>query len=74
MNKICAKSGRIATKLVRATMEEMRYFLLRNKEFIGSIKIIHLLRDPRGRVNSFLKRYTELQTDELNQWQSITSL
>ena len=44
----------------------MRYFLSRNKELIGRIKIIHLLRDPRGRVNSLRKLSTKLQTDKLN--------
>ena len=54
MKELCAKSQRKATKLVRATMEEIQHFLSRNKHLIGNIKIIHLLRDPRGRFNSFL--------------------
>ena len=50
----CFKQHRRATKLVRATMEEIEYFLLRNQNMSRHIKIIHLLRDPRGRLNSFI--------------------
>ena len=35
-------------------MEEIEYFLLRNQKMSRYIKIIHLLRDPRGRLNSFI--------------------
>ena len=54
MEKMCTKQHRRATKLVRATMEEIQYFLLKNENMNKNTKIIHLLRDPRGRLNSFI--------------------
>ena len=53
METTCATVKRTAIKLVRATMEEIQYLLLKNKEITHNIKILHLLRDPRGRFNSF---------------------
>ena len=69
MNSICSCFDRIATKLVRATMEELRYFLSRNEDFIDQIKILHLLRDPRGRLNSnlnYIKKLNKKNNHELD--------
>ena len=55
METTCVTVKRTAIKLVRATMEEIQYFLLKNKEITHNIKILHLLRDPRGRLSSFWK-------------------
>ena len=55
MDKLCSKSSIRAVKLVRATMEEISYFLHKNKKCVRQIKVIHLLRDPRGRLNSLHK-------------------
>ena len=52
MDKICLAKDTRVTKLVRATMEEISYFLNINQDCSHKIKIIHLLRDPRGRINS----------------------
>ena len=52
MDKICSGNDIRAVKLVRATMEEIRHFLEKNQKCINQIKVIHLLRDPRGRLNS----------------------
>ena len=65
MNEICAKTTRKATKLVRATMEEIQYFLMRNKDIAEDIKILHLLRDPRGRLNSLLRYHESLRIHHL---------
>ena len=55
MDRACADSPKIVTKLVRATMEEMQYFLSTNAKIINRTKILHLVRDPRGRISSVLK-------------------
>ena len=65
MSEVCARPHRKATKLVRATMEDIQYFLSRNKHLIGNIKIVHLLRDPRGRLNSLLRYYEPLSIHHL---------
>ena len=36
-------------------MEEIQYFLLQNHQNNVQFKIIHLLRDPRGKINSQLQ-------------------
>ena len=36
-------------------MDEIQYFLSENRYMAKHIKIIHLFRDPRGRLNSFIK-------------------
>ena len=46
-------------------MEEIQYFLLKNKLIADNVKILHLLRDPRGRFNSFLKIENSGQTGPL---------
>ena len=38
-------------------MEEIQYFLFKNQNMRRNLKIIHLLRDPRGMFNSFIKLY-----------------
>ena len=55
MDKLCIKNRIRAVKLVRATMEEIAYFIHKNKECVNQIKVVHLLRDPRGRLNSLHK-------------------
>ena len=52
MEKLCLSKDIRVTKLVRATMEEISYFLDEIKDCNNNIKVIHLLRDPRGRINS----------------------
>ena len=52
MDKLCSANKMRAVKLVRATMDEIAYFIHKNKDCISQIKVIHLLRDPRGRLNS----------------------
>ena len=52
MDKLCSKNKIRAAKVVRATMEEIGHFLHKNKECTNQIKVIYLLRDPRGRLNS----------------------
>ena len=61
MNDICARTKYKAAKLVRATMEEIQYFLLQNRDVAEDIKILHLIRDPRGRLNSFLNYHSDLR-------------
>ena len=43
-------------------MDDIHYFLSRNKNIAKHTKILHLLRDPRGRMNSFTenKRFHNL--------------
>ena len=65
MNEICARTRYKAAKLVRATMEEIKYFLLQNRDIAEDIKILHLLRDPRGRLNSFLNYHSDLRLHHL---------
>ena len=48
-------------------MEETEYFLSRNKDITKDIKIIHLLRDPRGRLNSLLRYHESLRIHHLTQ-------
>ena len=55
MEQHCARYKRRVTKLVRATMDEIHYFLSRNQNIAKHTKILHLLRDPRGRLNSFIQ-------------------
>ena len=55
MAELCARHKRRVTKLVRATMEEIQYFLLENHFLAKHTKVVHLSRDPRGRLNSFIK-------------------
>ena len=55
MDEACSENKLRAVKLVRATMEEIAHFVHKNKECIDQIKVIHLLRDPRGRLNSLHK-------------------
>ena len=55
IDKLCARHKRRVTKLVRATMDEIQYFLLENRYIAKYTKVVHLLRDPRGRLNSFIK-------------------
>ena len=55
MDKLCLSKDIRVTKLVRATMEEISYFLEVNKDCSHKIKVIHLLRDPRGKINSMTK-------------------
>ena len=43
-----------AIKVIRSTMEEIEMLLQRNSECADRIKVIHLLRDPRGKFNSHL--------------------
>ena len=54
MSNMCGEFNRRATKLVRATMEEIQYFLYKNPHIAKHTKILHLLRDPRGRINSYI--------------------
>ena len=65
--KCLAKSVRV-TKLVRATMEEISFFLECNKQCSDQIKVIHLLRDPRGRINSLIhsKRYESFSENKIS--------
>ena len=65
MNEICARTRYKAAKLVRATMEEIQHFILQNRDIAEDIKILHLLRDPRGRLNSFLKYHSDLRLNHL---------
>ena len=58
MEEMCTKNNHRATKLVRATVEEIQYFLKKNHQF----EVIHLLRDPRGKINSQLQ-LTEAKID-----------
>ena len=55
MDKLCRQNKSRAVKIVRATMEEIAYFMNNNKNCVNQIKVIHLLRDPRGRLNSLHK-------------------
>ena len=55
MEELCARHKRRVTKLVRATMDEIQYFLLENRYIAKYTKVVQLLRDPRGRLNSFIK-------------------
>ena len=41
-------------KIIRATMEEIEILLDENKDCADRIKVIHLLRDPRGKANSHM--------------------
>ncbi len=52
MDGLCLKHKQISTKLVRATMEELEYFLEQNIYCVNKIRVIHLLRDPRGKSHS----------------------
>ena len=55
MAELCARHKRRVTKLVQATMDEIQYFLSENRYIAKYTKVVHLLRDPRGRLNSFTK-------------------
>ena len=55
MDKECLQKKIRVTKLVRSTMEELTHFLKKNEHCTKQIKVIHLLRDPRGKINSLLK-------------------
>ena len=55
MEQDCARHKRRATKPVRATMDEIHYFLSIYQNIAKHTKILHLLRDPRGRLNSFIQ-------------------
>ena len=57
VENMCTTIKRTAIKIVRATMEEIQYFLLKNKQIAHNVKILHLLRDPRGRLNSFASAF-----------------
>ena len=46
-------------------MEEIQHFILQNRDIAEDIKILHLLRDPRGRLNSFLKYHSDLRLNHL---------
>ena len=61
MEQVCAGNKRRVTKLVRATMDEIHYFLSRNQNIVKHTKILHLLRDPRGRLNSFIQKNEQLR-------------
>ena len=65
MKEICARTRYKAAKLVRATMEEIQFFLLRNRDIAKDVKVLHLLRDPRGRFNSFLNYHFDLRLHHL---------
>ena len=52
MDKLCMKNKIRVVKVIRATMEEIGNILHRNENCVSQIKIVHLLRDPRGRLNS----------------------
>ena len=55
MEDTCTQNTLRATKLVRGTMEEIQYFLFKNWQSGVKFKVIHLLRDPRGKINSYLR-------------------
>ena len=42
-------------KTLRGTMEEIQHFLSKNQQGGVKFKVIHLLRDPRGKINSHLR-------------------
>ena len=48
-------------------MEEIQYFLMKNREITNYVKILHLLWDPRGRLNSFLKYHSDLRLHHLTE-------
>ena len=56
MKNICTWKTLRATKLVRGTMEEIQYFLSKNQQSGVKFKVIHLLRDPRCKINSHLRK------------------
>ena len=70
---MCTVIKRTAIKLVRATMEEIQYFLLKNKQFAHNVKILHLLRDPRGRLSSYAN-YLDLGLKDLINETSIATI
>ncbi len=51
---LCHNFSIRVTKVIRATMEEVQTILDNNKQCSDHLKIIHLLRDPRGKTNSHL--------------------
>ena len=53
MDKVCSKNKIRAVKVVRSAMEEIAFFLHKNKECVSQIKLLHLMRDPRGKLNSY---------------------
>ena len=66
---------RTAIKVVRAAMEEILYFLSKNKQLAHNVKILHLLRDPRGRLNSKLNSEKQLKKQETSlHWLSQRSV
>ena len=52
--EVCRGYNKRATKTIRVTMEEIDMILERNKRCSDRLKVIHLIRDPRGKANSHL--------------------
>ena len=55
VKKRCSESKIRSMKLVRATMEEISVILDNNAPCADRIKVVHLLRDPRGKENSHIR-------------------
>ena len=50
----CKTFSTRTVKIIRATMEEIKVLLIDNQDCVDRIKVIHLLRDPRGKANSHI--------------------
>ena len=50
----CKKFNKRVVKIIRGKMEEIEALIDENKDCADMIKVLHLLRDPRGKFNSHM--------------------
>ncbi len=55
----CLRFPHRTAKIIRVTMEEIRALLERNSACVNRFKIIHVLRDPRGKLSSQIRSPAE---------------